>query len=71
VTIAVFPTGHFVYLIAAHRIGSSCIRCGAILNEARNLSDSDFDKLSRLKALSWLSAAELGSLAGALAVADY
>ena len=36
---------------------------GAILNGARNLPDSDLDKLTRLKALSWLSPPELGLLA--------
>jgi CRP/FNR family transcriptional regulator, cyclic AMP receptor protein len=41
------------------------------LNEPRNSQDSDLDKLSRLKALSWLSASELGLLAGALALADF
>lgn len=44
---------------------------GATLNEIRNSSDTDLDKLSRLKALSWLSASELGLLAGALALADF
>ncbi|MHB8383047.1 MAG: cyclic nucleotide-binding domain-containing protein, partial [Candidatus Binataceae bacterium] len=44
---------------------------GAILNESRNSPDSDFDRLSRLKILSWLSASELGLLAGALALTDY
>jgi CRP/FNR family transcriptional regulator, cyclic AMP receptor protein len=41
------------------------------LNETRNSPDSDLDKLSRFKALSWLSASELGLLAGALTLADY
>jgi len=41
------------------------------LNGTRNLPDSDLDKLTRLKALSWLSAAELGLLAGTLALATY
>lgn len=42
-----------------------------ILNETRNSPDSDFDRLSRLKTLSWLSTSELGVLAGALALTDY
>jgi CRP-like cAMP-binding protein len=41
------------------------------LNETRNFAENDLDKLSRLKALSWLSASELGSLAGALALANF
>jgi CRP-like cAMP-binding protein len=41
------------------------------LNETRHFPDSDLDKLSRLKALSWLSAAELGLLATALTLADF
>jgi len=42
-----------------------------ILNEPRNSPGSDFDRLSRLKTLSWLSISELGMLAGALALTDY
>ena len=41
------------------------------MNGTRNLPDTDLDKLSRLKGLSWLSAAELGSLAEALTLADF
>jgi CRP-like cAMP-binding protein len=41
------------------------------LNETRNCPDSDLDKLSRLKALAWLSVPELGLLAKALAVANF
>jgi CRP-like cAMP-binding protein len=41
------------------------------LNGSRDSPNSDFDKLSRLKALSWLSASELGLLAGSLALVDY
>jgi CRP/FNR family transcriptional regulator, cyclic AMP receptor protein len=41
------------------------------LNGTRNSPDSDLDKLSRLKALSWLSASELGLLANALTLADF
>src|SRR5260370_15311256 len=48
----------------AHRIVACLL--GAILNETRHSPDSDLDKLTRLKALSWLSASELGLLAGAL-----
>jgi CRP-like cAMP-binding protein len=36
------------------------------LNGPRNRTDSDLDKLSRLSDLAWLSAVELGRLAGAL-----
>jgi CRP/FNR family transcriptional regulator, cyclic AMP receptor protein len=41
------------------------------LNGTRNAPDTDLDKLSRLKAFSWLSAPELRVLAGALATADF
>ncbi|MGZ6211868.1 MAG: Crp/Fnr family transcriptional regulator [Candidatus Binataceae bacterium] len=41
------------------------------MNGTRNQPDSDFEKLTRLKALSWLSASELGSLAGKLALANF
>jgi CRP-like cAMP-binding protein len=41
------------------------------LNETRNPPDSDLDKLTRLKALSWLSVSELGLLAGTLALANF
>ena len=53
----------------AHRIVACLL--GAILNETRHSPDSDLDKLTRLKALSWLSASELGLLAGALVLVDY
>ena len=41
------------------------------MNETRNSPDSDLDKLSRLKALSWLSTSEIGLLAGSLVLVDY
>jgi CRP-like cAMP-binding protein len=41
------------------------------MNGVRNTPDTDLDKLSRLKALSWLSNSELSRLAGALATADF
>lgn len=41
------------------------------MNETRNSPSSDLDKLSRLKGLSWLSASELGLLAGALALTNF
>jgi CRP-like cAMP-binding protein len=41
------------------------------LNETRNSPDNDLDKLSRLKAFSWLDASELKLLAGALAIANF
>jgi CRP-like cAMP-binding protein len=41
------------------------------LNGTRNSQDSDLDKLTRLKALSWLSASELGLLAATLALANF
>jgi CRP-like cAMP-binding protein len=44
---------------------------GVILNGARNLPDSDLDKLTRLKALSWLSPPELGLLVGRLTFANF
>src|SRR5229473_6216651 len=39
--------------------------------EPRNPPDNDLDRLSRLKPLSWLSASELGLLAGALALTNF
>src|SRR6202030_4658189 len=53
----------------AHRIVACLL--GAILNETRHSPDTDLDKLTRLKTLSWLSASELGLLAGALVLVDY
>src|ERR1700682_4903729 len=44
---------------------------GAILNELKSHRDTDLDRLSRLKALSWLSAPELTMLVGALALANF
>lgn len=44
---------------------------GAILNEAKKSRDTDLDRLSRLKALAWLSTAELTLLLGALAIANF
>jgi CRP-like cAMP-binding protein len=41
------------------------------MNGTRNPPDTDLDKLSRLKALSWLSNSELRVLAGALAIANF
>jgi CRP-like cAMP-binding protein len=41
------------------------------LNETKNPRDTDLDRLSRLKALSWLSASELTLLVGALAVTNF
>jgi CRP/FNR family cyclic AMP-dependent transcriptional regulator len=41
------------------------------LNETRHPPDTDLDRLSRLKALLWLSASELTLLAGALAPANF
>jgi hypothetical protein len=41
------------------------------LNERQTSRDADLDRLSRLKALSWLSQAELTLLVGALALANY
>jgi CRP-like cAMP-binding protein len=41
------------------------------LNEVRNPRDTDLDKLSRLKAFSWLSVSELKLLAGALVPANF
>lgn len=47
------------------------VRKGDILHEIRNAQDTDFDRLSRLAVLSWLSAPELRLLAGALALSDF
>ena len=44
---------------------------GAILNESNTSRETDLDRLSRLKALSWLSPSELALLVGALALANY
>src|SRR5208282_817118 len=55
----------------AYRVGSFMLSYGATLNETRNSPDSDLDKLSRLKGLSWLSTSELGLLVGALTLADF
>jgi CRP-like cAMP-binding protein len=41
------------------------------LNERKNPRDTDLQRLSRLKALSWLSARELNLLVGALALANF
>lgn len=41
------------------------------MNGTRNSSDTDLDKLSRLKALSWLSATEMASLVSALALTSF
>jgi CRP-like cAMP-binding protein len=41
------------------------------LHEVRNAQDTDFDRLSRLAALSWLSAPEVRLLAGALSLSDF
>jgi CRP/FNR family transcriptional regulator, cyclic AMP receptor protein len=58
-------------LIGGHGIESVHVVKGAILNGARNLPDSDLDKLTRLKALSWLSPPELGLLVGRLTFANF
>ncbi|MGC2441735.1 Crp/Fnr family transcriptional regulator [Candidatus Binatus sp.] len=44
---------------------------GANLNERNTSRESDLDRLSRLKALSWLSPTELTLLVGALVLANY
>jgi CRP-like cAMP-binding protein len=41
------------------------------LNELKGHRDTDLDRLSRLKALSWLSTSELSLLVGALALANF
>jgi len=43
----------------------------AILNEKNTSRDTDLDRLSRLKALSWLSPSELGLLVSVLALANF
>ena len=50
--------------------GSFVVR-GAILNERNTSRETDLDRLSRLKALSWLSPSELALLVSALALANY
>jgi len=47
------------------------IRRGAILNEKNSSRETDLDRLSRLKALSWLSPSELKLLASALSITNY
>ena len=42
-----------------------------ILNERNTSRETDLDRLSRLKALSWLSQSELTLLIGAMALANY
>jgi len=44
---------------------------GANLNERNTSRETDLDRLSRLKALSWLSPPELTLLVGALVLANY
>ena len=44
---------------------------GANLNERNTSRETDLDRLSRLKALSWLSQSELTLLIGAMALANY
>ncbi len=44
---------------------------GAILNEKNSSRETDLDKLSRIKALSWLSPSELRLLASALSITNY
>ena len=41
------------------------------MNERNALRETDLDRLSRLKALSWLSPSELALLAGALSLSNY
>jgi len=41
------------------------------LNELKSHRDTDFDRLSRLKALAWLSTSELTLLVSALALANF
>ena len=48
-----------------------CDLDGANLNERNTSRESDLDRLSRLKALSWLSPSELTLLVGALVLANY
>ena len=44
---------------------------GAILNEKKSSRETDLDRLSRLKALSWLSPSELKLLLSALSLSNY
>jgi CRP-like cAMP-binding protein len=45
--------------------------CGAILNEKKTSRETDLDRLSRLKALSWLSPSELKLLVSGLSLSNY
>src|ERR1700680_4902456 len=47
------------------------IRRGAILNEKKASRETDLDRLSRLKALSWLSPSELKLQVSALSLSNY
>ena len=47
------------------------ILSGAILNEKKASRETDLDRLSRLKALSWLSPSELKLLVSALSLSNY
>src|SRR5579862_2113936 len=49
----------------------SPILCGAILDEKKPSRETDLDRLSRLKALSWLSPSELKLLVSALSLTNY
>ena len=51
--------------------GTRPIRRRAILNEKKTARETDLDRLSRLKALSWLSPSELKLLASALSLSNY
>src|ERR1700674_5279332 len=59
------------FSLDAKGLSSSHPKQGAILNELKSHRDTDLDRLSRLKALSWLSAQELNLLVGALALASF
>src|SRR5580700_7452590 len=68
--LTLFSLEIFSHLIQA----CSCVRPilrGAILNEKNSSRETDLDRLSRLKALSWLSPSELKLLASALSLSNY
>ena len=70
--LTLFSTCSLFRLIRCKR--QRCIRPilgGAILNEKKTSRETDLDRLSRLKVLSWLSPSELKLLASALSLSNY
>jgi CRP-like cAMP-binding protein len=65
------PAGNSVSLSPAKSVYSGHHIHGAKLNEPKSQRSTDLDHLSRLKALSWLSPAELTSLVSALTLTNF